>query len=131
MESISLYILVFVGGGIGSALRLGANQVSLRLLGPDWPGGTLFVNLVGCFLMGLCAGWFAFRGGGTESQSVRLLITTGIIGGFTTFSAFALDTATLWQRDNGIASAAYVIISVAGSILAAFIGLSVFRGTTP
>ena len=118
------YMLVFVGGGIGSMLRHAVNRASLLLIGPNYPAGTLFVNIVGSTIMGLLAGWFAFRGG---DQSTRLFLTTGVIGGFTTFSAFSLDTAVLWQRGDHLTAAIYVAASVAISIAGLFIGLAVAR----
>ena len=88
-----LYLIVFIGAGIGGALRHGVNVGAARLFGFGFPFGTLIVNVVGSFAMGLLAGYFAFRPGIT--QHMRLFLTTGILGGFTTFSAFSLDTALL------------------------------------
>ena len=118
------YLLVFVGAGIGGAARHGVNSLALRLLGPG-PYGTFAVNLLGSFAIGLLAGWFAFRG--EASQGLRLFFTTGILGGFTTFSAFSLDAALLYERGAFGPFAAYVIGTVAASILALFAGLAVFR----
>ena len=73
------YILIFIGGGVGSALRYGASRASLELIGPNFPAGTLFVNVVGSTLMGILAAWFALRG--EADQTARLFLTTGIIGG--------------------------------------------------
>ena len=114
------YLLVFIGGGIGSMLRHGVNRASLLLIGPSFPAGTLFVNVVGSAIMGLVAGWFATRGG---DEPARLFLTTGIVGGFTTFSAFSLDTAVLWERADHLTAAAYVVSSVVASIAALFVGL--------
>lgn len=97
LQSVWPYVWVFIGGGIGSALRYGVSRASFVSIGPSFPAGTLFVNVVGCLVMGLVAGWFAHRDVGID-QSTKLFLTTGILGGFTTFSAFALDTAVLWQR---------------------------------
>jgi CrcB protein len=77
------YLLVFLGGGLGSMLRHAVNQASAFFLGAGF-WATLFVNITGSFAMGLIAGWFAFRGKG-GGQSLRLFLTTGILGGFTTF----------------------------------------------
>lgn len=90
------FFLVFIGGGVGSMLRHTANQIGALLFGVHFPSGTLFVNIVGSLAMGLIAGWFAFRGQG--DHSMRLFLTTGIVGGFTTFSAFSLDTVLFWER---------------------------------
>ena len=122
-----LYLIVFLGAGIGGALRHGVNVVSARLFGFGFPYGTLIVNVVGSFLMGLLAGYFAFRPG--LSQHARLFLTTGILGGFTTFSAFSLDTALLVERHAYGLAAGYAVGSVAASVSALFFGLALFRGT--
>lgn len=124
------FLLVFVGGGVGAALRHGVNITSARWLGTDFPWGTSFVNVVGCLTMGLIAGWFAFRTDAGVSQHARLFLTTGILGGFTTFSAFSLDTALLWERGAISAAAVYVAGSVALSILAVFAGLWLIRSVS-
>jgi CrcB protein len=120
-----LYLIVFVGAGIGGALRHGVNVGAVRLFGYGFPLGTLIVNVFGSFLMGLLAGYFAFRPG--IGQHMRLLLTTGILGGFTTFSAFSLDTALLIERHAYGAAAGYIVGSVAASISALFFGLAIFR----
>ena len=119
--------LVFLGGGIGAATRHGVNIVAARMLGTGFPWGTLTVNVVGSFVMGLLVAWFAFRADASVTQHVRLFLTTGFLGGFTTFSAFSLDTAVLWERGTVGIAAAYVAGSVALSILALFAGLWVVR----
>lgn len=85
------FLIVFLGGGIGAALRHGVNLVSARLLGTGLNYATLFENVTGSVIMGLLVGYFAFQGG--VPQHVRLFLTTGILGGYTTFSAFSLDTS--------------------------------------
>ena len=120
-----LYLIVFLGAGIGGALRHGVNVGAARMFGFGFPFGTLIVNVVGSFLMGLCAGYFAFRPG--MSQHVRLFLTTGILGGFTTFSAFSLDAALLIERNALGAAAGYMVGSVAASVAALFFGLAIFR----
>ena len=120
-----LYLIVFLGAGIGGALRHGVNVGAVRLFGYNFPFGTLIVNIVGSFVMGLLAGYFAFRPG--IAQHMRLFLTTGILGGFTTFSAFSLDTALLIERHAYWLAAAYVAGSVAASIIALFAGMSMFR----
>jgi CrcB protein len=119
------YAIVFVGAGIGGALRHGVNLAAVRLLGYGFPYGTLIVNVLGSFLMGLLAGYFAFRMG--LPQHMRLFLTTGVLGGFTTFSAFSLDAALLIERHAYWLAAAYMAGSVAASVLALFAGLSIFR----
>jgi CrcB protein len=123
-----LYLIVFLGAGLGGALRHGVNVSAARMFGLGFPFGTLIVNITGSFLMGLLAGYFAFRPG-IVSQHARLFLTTGILGGFTTFSAFSLDTALLIERHAYGMAAGYAVGSVAASISALFFGLAVFRGT--
>ena len=120
-----LYLIVFLGAGIGGALRHGVNVGSARLFGYGFPYGTLIVNVVGSFLMGVLAGYFAFRPG--IGQHARLFLTTGILGGFTTFSAFSLDTALLVERHAYGMAAGYAVGSVAASVSALFFGLALFR----
>ena len=122
-----LYLIVFVGAGIGGALRHGVNVGAARLFGYGVPLGTLIVNIAGSFLMGLFAGYFAFRP--WIGQHMRLFLTTGILGGFTTFSAFSLDTALLIERHAYAAAAGYVVGSVFASLVALFVGLALFRGS--
>lgn len=122
------YLVVFIGGGIGAALRHGVNRASLAYLGPEFPYGTLFVNVVGGLLMGVCAELFLARGGG--SQEFRLFLTTGLLGGFTTFSAFSLDAALMWQRSDFAALASYVVASVLLSIAALFLGMAAVRAVS-
>ena len=122
-----LYLIVFLGAGIGGALRHGINVGAARLWGFGFPYGTLVVNVFGSFIMGLLAGYFAFRPG--VGQHARLFLTTGILGGFTTFSAFSLDTALLVERHAYGLAAGYAVGSVAASVSALFLGLAVFRGT--
>jgi CrcB protein len=121
-----LYLIVFLGAGIGGALRHGVNVGAARLLGYGFPFGTLIVNVVGSFAMGVFAGYFAFRPG--IDQHARLFLTTGILGGFTTFSAFSLDTALLVERHAYGLAAGYAVGSVAASVAALFFGLALFRG---
>ncbi len=120
-----LYLIVFVGAGIGGALRHGVNVAATRLFGYGFPFGTLIVNLVGSFLMGLFAGYFVFRPG--IDQHIRLFLTTGLLGGFTTFSAFSLDAALLVERHSYGLAAGYMVGSVAASVSALFFGLAMFR----
>jgi CrcB protein len=120
-----LYLIVFIGAGIGGALRHGVNIGAARLFGFGFPFGTFIVNVAGSFAMGLLAGFFAYRAG--VPQHVRLFLTTGILGGFTTFSTFSLDTALLIERHSLGLAAGYVIGSVAAGLAALFFGLAVFR----
>ena len=120
-----LYLIVFVGAGIGGALRHGVNVAAARLMGFDFPYGTLIVNVAGSFLMGVLAGYFAFRPG--INQHLRLFLTTGILG-VTTFSGLSLDTALLVERHAYGMAAGYAVGSVAASVSALFFGLALFRG---
>ena len=119
------YLIVFLGAGVGGALRHGVNVGSTRAFGQGFPAGTLIVNVLGSFLIGLLAGYFALRPG--LSQEARLFLTTGSLGGFTTFSAFSLDTALLIERHAYALAAAYVLGSVAAGLAALFLGLALFR----
>ena len=118
--------LVALGGAIGAGCRHLVNLGSLRLFGPTYPVGTLTVNVVGGLLMGLLAGYFALRytGGG---QELRLFLATGVLGGFTTFSAFSLDALLLWERGDVVAAVVYVLLSVVLSIGALAAGLFIMR----
>lgn len=126
-----LYLIVFIGAGIGGALRHGVNGLALRLAGPDFPFGTMAINIVGSLAMGLIAGYFTFRGGeglfGQMNQHWRLFLTTGVLGGFTTFSAFSLDFAMLWERGAMGGAALYLAASVVGSLVAVFAALAVAK----
>jgi len=119
------YVIVFFGGGLGAALRHGMNLAAARAFGTAFPYGTFIINVTGSILMGLIAGYFAFKGG--ASQHWRLFLTTGILGGYTTFSAFSLDAALLYERGETLGAALYVIGSVVLSILGLFAGLYVVR----
>jgi CrcB protein len=119
------FLIVFLGGGIGAALRHGVNLGSARLLGTAFPYHTLIINVTGSLVMGLIAGYFALKG--DSSQSWRLFLTTGILGGYTTFSAFSLDAALLYERGELGLAALYVGASVALSIGGLFAGLALVR----
>src|SRR6188474_3426171 len=90
------YLIVFLGGGIGAALRHGVNLGFARTFGTAFPYATMFENVTGSLVMGLLVGWFALKGG--LSQHWQLFLTTGLLGGYTTFSAFSLDAAVLYER---------------------------------
>ena len=120
------YALVFLGGGLGAALRHGVNRAALALFGPAVPAGTIIVNVAGSLAMGLLIGILAAVPGGT-SQNLRLFVATGVLGGFTTFSAFSLDALTLWERGQSAAAIAYVVGSVALSLAAIAAGFLLSR----
>lgn len=117
-------LLVALGGALGSLARYGVNVGTTRAFGPLFPWGTLTVNVVGGFVMGLLAALIALRGGSNE---LRVFLLTGVLGGFTTFSAFSLDTMTLWERGEAATAALYVAASVALSIGALVAGLALGR----
>lgn len=119
-------ILVMIGGGIGAGLRHLVNGAALRLAGPGLPWGTMAINISGSFAMGLLVAVLARRSG--DTNAVRLFIATGVLGGFTTFSAFSLDFATLWERGASSQAFGYVAVSVLGSLAAIFAGLWLVRG---
>jgi CrcB protein len=119
-------LLVALGGAIGAGARHIVNLSAMRAFGLGFPVGTLFVNVVGSFAMGLAAGYFAFRGEG--GMALRLFLMTGILGGFTTFSAFSLETVLLFERGQVGLAALYVVGSVAGSVAGLVAGLALMRG---
>jgi len=119
------YFVVFLGAGLGGALRHGVNLGAMRLFGPGFPVGTLSVNVLGSLAMGLIAGYFAFKG--DASQALRLFLTTGLLGGFTTFSAFSLDAALLYERGATGQALVYVIASVLLSLMGIALGLAAIR----
>lgn len=119
------YVVVFLGGGFGAMLRHGINRLALHW-NTDFPLNTMLINILGCFIMGLLTSWFTFRGE-DSSQHLRLLLTTGILGGFTTFSAFSIDAALLWQRGQMLQAGGYVLGSVLLSLVAVFAGLAIMR----
>ena len=123
MQSIPGYLIVFIGSGIGGALRHAVNRTAVTF--GTFPWHTLLVNVSGCLLMGMVAGWFAFRG--ESGQDFRLFLTTGILGGFTTFSAFSLDAALLWERGQVLSAALYIGGSVVLSVACVFLGLALMR----
>ena len=117
--------LIFIGGGLGAVARHFSGLLALRFLGAGFPYGTLFVNVLGSLAMGLFIGWL-FRSG-AEGSNLRLIVATGFLGGFTTFSAFSLDFANLWTRGETALALGYVATSVCLSLLAVFVGLWLMR----
>lgn len=118
------FLLIFVGGGLGAAGRHGVGLLSLRALGPGFPYGTMIVNVVGSFLMGLFIAWLVRRGG---SEQMRLFFAVGLLGGFTTFSAYSLDIANLWERGMALAAFGYALATVLACVVALFAGLYLGR----
>jgi CrcB protein len=122
------YLLVFIGGGVGSTLRHTINVVCGRLIGTAFPYSTFIINITGSTIMGLIAGYLALKG--DASQPWRLFLMTGILGGYTTFSAFSLDAALLYERGAIGLAAFYVLGSVVFSIAGLFAGLTLVRYLT-
>lgn len=118
-------LLVAVGGAIGSLLRYYVGLGSLRLMGPGFPWGTLIVNVVGCFIIGVFAEMIMRRF--NASVELRLLLITGFLGGFTTFSAFSLDAITLFERGDIFSGGIYIVASVGLSMVAVMAGLGLMR----
>ena len=119
-------LLVFLGGGAGALARHWVGGQALRLFGSAWPYGTFTVNIVGGFLMGVLASWLAHRGGADQDRW-RLLFGVGVLGGFTTFSAFSLETALMIERRAYGQAFSYVAASALVSIGALFVGLLITR----
>ena len=118
--------LVMLGGAIGAGFRYHIGTVALRNLGPGFPFGTWIVNLLGGLLMGVLAGTIAKTP--IEGEPLRLFLGVGVLGGFTTFSAFSLESFNMLSRGEYIMAGAYAVSSVAGSILFLLLGLTLTRG---
>lgn len=125
MLSMAIVLWIAAGGALGSALRHFINVSAGRLFGTEIPWGTVIVNILGSFAMGVLITLMALRW--STSQETRAFLTTGILGGFTTFSAFSLDFATLIERRAFDLAATYAVASVALSLLAIFAGLWLTR----
>ncbi len=119
------YLIVFLGAGFGGALRHGINNLAARFFGITFPMGTLIVNIVGSFAMGALAAYFAFRD--SSPQAWRLFLTVGLLGGFTTFSAFSLDTVLLYERGAFVDAAFYIVASIGLSVAGLCFGLFLGR----
>ena len=120
------FLIVAAGGALGAVARYGVGTLAGRLGASNWPWGTLTVNILGGLLMGALTGWLAFRGG-LHAESIRLFAAVGILGGFTTFSAFSLETALMIEKRQLALAGGYVAASVVLSVLALFLGLMVAR----
>ena len=120
------YVLVFLGGGLGSVLRFATYHAARLWLPPGFPWGTLVVNVLGGVAAGAVAGWMLSRSAG-GADSMSLFLMTGFLGGFTTFSAFSLDAVQLWQRGEAGAAIAYVAASVVLAIAGVAAGMSAVR----
>lgn len=119
-------LLVMAGGAIGAGLRYQAGRASVHLLGvAGWPWGTFIVNIVGGLCMGLFVGLLASRSAGSEP--IRLFVAVGLLGGFTTFSAFSLETLLMIERGDWFMAISYALLSVIVSIGALALGLTSMR----
>ena len=124
LDETRMFALVGLGGALGAMARYGVGRASFAVFGPNLPAGTLIVNVAGGFLMGVLAGWLAARDG---APALRAFLAVGVLGGFTTFSAFSLEFINLW-RDRGAGPAAlYAVLSVALSAAALLAGLAATR----
>lgn len=123
-------LVVFLGAGIGGVLRHLVNVGTMKLLGTGFPAATLLINVSGSLIMGIMAGWFVFRDGEAWTQTLRLFLTTGIMGGYTTFSTFSLDFLILMERHDYAAAALYVTGSIGLSFAAVFAGMALVRAMT-
>lgn len=130
LSPIAALVNVAVGGAFGAALRYQLGRAMTAWLGPAavtaFPWATLTVNALGSLLMGLLAGWLAFRGGAGGEQ-LRLLLGVGVLGGFTTFSAFSLELVLLIERGQLALAALYALLSVALGVCGLFAGLMLMR----
>jgi len=120
------WILVAVGGASGALARYGLGVWSGRTLGTGLPYGTFIANISGGLLMGLLVGWLAFKGG-ADQERWRVLLGVGVLGGYTTFSAFSLETALMIERKDWGLALGYVLASVLLSVGALFVGLFLSR----
>lgn len=119
------YLWVFLGGGLGSALRHGMNIMAARFWGTQYPVGTLCINVLGSFAMGVVVEYLAMKS--DLPHQVRLLLTTGLIGGFTTFSTFSLEIATLGSRGEIMWAGLYVLASLVLGVGALYTGMALVR----
>jgi fluoride exporter len=124
------FFLIFFGAGLGGVARYGVSLVGARLVDSTFPWATLCVNIVGSLLMGILAGWLVLKAGNGLGPDLRFFLATGVLGGFTTFSAFSLDAMQLWERGDMWQAALYVAVSVIASIAALAVGLATIRALT-
>ena len=115
------YLLVFAGGGIGAALRHWFNGIALSLWGPQFPWGTMAINVSGSLLMGVVVELAALKAG--MPMQLRLFLATGILGGYTTFSTFSLEAGLLHTRGETLAAIGYALGSVVLGVAAFFAGM--------
>ena len=119
------FLIVFIASGLGGAMRYGVNLFVTTLLPGSFPAGTITINITGSLAMGLLAELFLLRAG--FSQDTKIFWTTGIIGGYTTFSTFALNAVTLWSRGEDVTAIVYVVASVIVAVLSLAGGMALVR----
>jgi len=122
---MNMYVWIALGGALGATSRFFVSSTIARMIGHGFPWGTVLVNVVGSFIMGALISFMAIKW--SASPEMRAFLTTGVLGGFTTFSAFSLDFATLIERKETVAAIGYAAGSVSLSILAVFAGLILMR----
>lgn len=118
-------LLIMLGGGIGAALRYHLGRLAFHLFGTAWPWGTLAANVLGGFAMGAFVSWLALRAQGGEP--LRLFFAIGLLGGFTTFSSFSLETMLMIERGEWVSAMGYALVSVVASVAALAIGMTAMR----
>lgn len=124
---MNIYLIIFAGAGIGGMLRHLTNVLAAGAWGVNFPYGTLTVNILGSLIMGLLAGYFALRGHGGNMHHMQVFLTTGILGGYTTFSTFSLDAGLFLERGNYAEAAVYMVSSVGVSLAALLFALWLVR----
>jgi CrcB protein len=120
---------VFIGAGLGGVVRHYFNALAVGLFGTVFPLGIFAINVMGSAAMGVIVEWLALHG--SAPQDLRLFLTTGILGGFTTFSTFSLDAAVLYERGQLGLALVYVVVSVVVAIGGLFLGMYAVRLATP
>lgn len=118
-------LFIALGGALGAVSRYGVSSLFLQMLGPDFPYGTLVVNIVGSFVLGVVIGLGAYHV--TMSEQFKLFFVTGFLGGFTTFSAFALNAVTLLERGDMMQASGYILVSVFLSMAMLMAGIAITR----
>ncbi|MEO9470242.1 fluoride efflux transporter CrcB [Parasphingorhabdus sp.] len=118
-------LLVMAGGALGAGARYNLGRLVFHWVGPGFPFGTLAANLLGGFLMGILVGLLALSD--SVDEPWRLFLGVGLLGGFTTFSAFSLEVLNMIERGSWGIAAGYALLSVIGSVVALFIGLFAMR----